>query len=182
VEHLLRDIKDTSAGTLSQRITNQLTSLRGLHSQLREIYDYLEQVCDNKLPINHQIIYLLQDVFNLLPDVTLQSFVKAVYVKTNDQQLVLYVAALVRSIIALHNLINNKVQNRDAEKNEGKDSGKKGDGKDKKKDDAKDKKKDEGTEKDKDKKKDKDGSAKTDDAKTDSKDTKDTTPKSAKKK
>lgn len=37
------------------------------------------------LPINHQIIYQLQDVFNLLPDVELQSFVKSVYVKTNDQ-------------------------------------------------------------------------------------------------
>ena len=35
--------------------------------------------------------------------------------------LVVYIAALIRSIIALHNLINNKIQNRDAEKNEGKE-------------------------------------------------------------
>ena len=55
------------------------------------------QVGAGTLPVNHQIVYLLQDVFNLLPDVTLQSFVRAVYVKTNDQQLVLYVAALVRA-------------------------------------------------------------------------------------
>ena len=74
-----------------------------------------------KLPINHQIIYQLQDVFNLLPDVNFTNFVKSVYVKTNDQMLVVYLASLIRSIIALHNLINNKVQNRDAEKNEGKD-------------------------------------------------------------
>ena len=33
--------------------------------------------------------------------------------------LVVYLAAMIRSIIALHNLINNKIQNRDAEKNEG---------------------------------------------------------------
>ena len=45
-------------------------------------------VVDEKLPINHQIIYQLQDVFNLLPDVQLQEFVKSVYVKTNDQMLV----------------------------------------------------------------------------------------------
>ncbi|CAG2061702.1 unnamed protein product [Timema podura] len=32
VEHLLRDIKDTTVGTLSQRITNQLLGLKGLHS------------------------------------------------------------------------------------------------------------------------------------------------------
>jgi len=185
VEHLLRDIKDTSAGTLSQRVTNQLMGLRGLHSQLREIHTYLEEVCDDKLPINHQIIYLLQDIFNLLPDVTLQSFVQAVFIKTNDQQLVLYVAALVRSILALHNLINNKVQNRDAERNEGKEPTKKGDAKtdnkDKKKDDGKEKKKDESSEKDK-ASKTKEGT-KNDSAKTDSgKDSKDSASKPAKKK
>jgi len=155
VEHLLRDIKDTSVGTLSQRITNQLAGLRGLHAQLRDIHDYLEQVGAGTLPVNHQIVYLLQDVFNLLPDVTLQSFVRAVYIKTNDQQLVLYVAALVRAILALHNLINNKLTNRDAERNEGKEKEKKKDeAKDKKKDEEKDKKKDDGAGKDKDKKKD----------------------------
>jgi len=184
VEHLLRDIKDTTAGTLSQRITNQLMGLRGLHSQLDEIYAYLEQVCDDKLPINHQIIYLLEDIFNLVPDVTLQSFVQAVFIKTNDQQLVLYVAALVRSILALHNLINNKVQNRDAERNEGKEATKKGDaaktdGKDKKKDDGKDKKKDESLEKDKTSKS-KEGS-KNDSTKTE-KDLKDSASKPPKKK
>lgn len=45
VEHLLRDIKDTTVGTLSQRITNQLLGLKGLHEQIREIRDYLLQVC-----------------------------------------------------------------------------------------------------------------------------------------
>ena len=119
VEHLLRDIKDTSVGTLSQKISNQLMGLKGLLLQLKDIHSYLVKVASNKLPINHQIIYLLQDVFNLLPDVSLQSFVKPMYVTTNDQLLVVYLSALVRSVIALHNLINNKVQNRDTEKNEG---------------------------------------------------------------
>ncbi|ESO06918.1 hypothetical protein HELRODRAFT_98827 [Helobdella robusta] len=152
VEHLLRwDIKDTSVGTLSQRITNQLTGLRGLKMQLGEIHSYLEKVCSGTMPINHQIIYLLQDVFNLLPDINLQSFVRSVYVTTNDQLLVVYISALIRSIIALHNLINNKVQNRDSEKNEGaKDS------KDKKKDDDK-----KGAKKDKKDEK-KDGASKSD--------------------
>lgn len=45
VEHLLRDIKDTTVGTLSQRITNQLLGLKGLHSQMKDIRDYLVQVC-----------------------------------------------------------------------------------------------------------------------------------------
>ncbi|XP_060602275.1 26S proteasome non-ATPase regulatory subunit 7-like [Ruditapes philippinarum] len=121
VEHLLRDIKDTTVGTLSQRITSQLMGLKGLHAHAQDINSYLQKVSSGQLPINHQIIYQLQDVFNLLPDVNLQQFVKAMYVKTNDQMLVVYLASLIRSVIALHNLINNKIQNRDAEKNEGKD-------------------------------------------------------------
>lgn len=47
--------------------------------------------------------------------------------------LVVYLASMVRSIVALHNLINNKITNRDAE-----ESGKKDDAKDKKEKDNKD--------------------------------------------
>ncbi|XP_013391039.1 26S proteasome non-ATPase regulatory subunit 7-like [Lingula anatina] len=155
VEHLLRDIKDTTVGSLSQRITNQLMGLKGLLSQLQDIQNYIEKVNQGQLPINHQIVYMLQDIFNLLPDVTLQDFVKSMYVKTNDQMLVLYLSSMIRSIIALHNLINNKLQNRDAEKNEGKDS----------KDEKKDKEKKEGEGKDADKK----DKSKKEEKKTDSK-------------
>jgi 26S proteasome regulatory subunit N8 len=125
--------------------------LKGLHSKLREIHNYLEQVSMGKLPINHQIIYQLQDVFNLLPDVHLHEFVKSLYVKTNDQMLVVYVAALIRSVLALHNLINNKIQNRDAEKNEGKEKEKKKEEKADKDEKDKDKKDDKDKEKSKDK-------------------------------
>jgi len=119
VEHLLRDIKDTTLGTLSQRVTNQLMGLKGLNDQINQIRSYLDSVIAGKLPINHSIIYLLQDIFNLLPDATNDVFVKSTMVKTNDQMLVVYLASLVRSVIALHNLINNKITNRDAEKKEG---------------------------------------------------------------
>jgi len=140
VEHLLRDIKDTTVGTLSQKITNQLMGLKGLEMKLKDMHTYLEQVVDGKLPMNHQISYLLQDIFNLLPDVTNPQFVKSINVNTNDQMLVVYTASLIRSIIALHNLINNKINNKEAEKREG---SKKEESKDKdKKDDKDDKSKD----------------------------------------
>lgn len=90
------------------------------------------QVGNGELPLNHQIVYQLQDILNLLPDVTTDNFTETMYVKTNDQMLVVYLASMVRSIIALHNLINNKLTNRDAEE------GKKEDGKDKKDKDSKD--------------------------------------------
>jgi 26S proteasome regulatory subunit N8 len=44
VEHLLRDVKDTTVGTLSQRITAQLLGLKGLLKQVRHIHEYLDQV------------------------------------------------------------------------------------------------------------------------------------------
>lgn len=157
VEHLLRDIKDTTVGSLSQKVTNQLLGLKGLNLQIRDIKNYLLKVGSGKLPINHQIVYQLQDILNLLPDVAHDQFMDSLYIKTNDQMLVVYLASLVRSIIALHNLINNKLTNRDAE--EGKKDA-----------DAKDKK-----EKDKDAKKDdkdaskKDGADKTEKGKSDEK-------------
>ena len=116
VEHLLRDIKDTTYGTLSQRITNQLNGLKGLMSNMESIRSYLDKVVAGQLPINHSIIYLMQDILNLMPNTGTESFVKASFVKTNDEMLVVYLASLVRSVIALHNLINNKITNRDAEK------------------------------------------------------------------
>lgn len=55
--------------------------------------------------------------------------------------LVVYLASLIRSVVALHNLINNKISNRDAEKKEGqeKEEGKKEKKDDKEKKDEKDK-------------------------------------------
>merc|ERR1711892_416663 len=134
VEHLLRDIKDTTVGTLSQKITNQLMGLKGLEIKLKDMHRYLQQVVDGKLPMNHQITYLLQDIFNLLPDVTNPQFIKSINGNTNDQMLVVYTASLIRSIIALHNLINNKINNKEVEK---KELGKKDDKDSKKKTDAK---------------------------------------------
>lgn len=111
VEHLLRDIKDNAVGTLSTRVNNQLNSVKGLQTRLEDIRDYLQKVVAGQLPVNHQIIYNLQDIFNLLPNLQTQEMVKSFSVKTNDQLLVIYLSSLIRAVIALHNLINNKIEN-----------------------------------------------------------------------
>jgi len=59
--------------------------------------------------------YLLQNVLNLLPDMEVNDFVSAMTAKTSDQMLVVYLSALVRATIALHNLINNKISNKKEE-------------------------------------------------------------------
>jgi 26S proteasome regulatory subunit N8 len=121
VEHLLRDIRDVAVGTLSTRVTNQLQSLQGLHLRLRDIGAYLQKVLDKQLPVNHAILGNLQDVFNLLPNLsTPQSDVKsgsgelahAMSIKTNDQLMAIYLSSLIRAITAFHDLIENKIQNR----------------------------------------------------------------------
>ncbi|KAL3650240.1 26S proteasome non-ATPase regulatory subunit 7 A [Castilleja foliolosa] len=118
VEHLLRDVKDTTISTLATEVTGKLAALKGLDARLKEIRSYLDLVIDGKLPLNHEILYHLQDVFNLLPNLNVSELVKAFAVKTNDMMLVIYLSSLIRSVIALHNLINNKMLNKEHEKAE----------------------------------------------------------------
>lgn len=148
VEHLLRDIRDQAAGDLSIKITNQLKSLQGLQLKLRDIVNYLEKVSVGKLPVNNTILGKLQEVFNLLPNLTgtdeLQQaqsqgqsqtqaqaredadnvaestnpIATAFTVKTNDELMVIYISSLVRSIIAFHDLIENKIENKKLEEKE----------------------------------------------------------------
>ncbi|XP_022966548.1 26S proteasome non-ATPase regulatory subunit 7 homolog A-like [Cucurbita maxima] len=118
VAHLLRDVKDATISTLATEVSGKLTALKGLDSSLREIRSYLDLVVDEKLPINHEILYYLQDVFNLLPNLNVADLVKAFSVKTNDMLLVMYLSSLIRSVIAHHNLIRNKMLNKEHEKAE----------------------------------------------------------------
>ncbi|KAK0239494.1 maintenance of mitochondrial structure and function-domain-containing protein [Armillaria nabsnona] len=108
VEHLLRDIKDSTTTTLATRVAEQLASLRGLQSRMSDVQKYLVEVAAGKMPVNHQIIYHLQDALNLLPNlsdpITTQSFASS----TNDELLVVYMSSLLRAVIALHALVDNK--------------------------------------------------------------------------
>jgi 26S proteasome regulatory subunit N8 len=75
------------------------------------------------MPVNHQIVYHLQDALNLLPDlsdpISTQSFASS----TNDQLLVVYISSLLRAVIALHALVDNKATIGRAELEEGGGSG-----------------------------------------------------------
>lgn len=117
----MRDIRDVAVGTLSTRVTNQLQSLQGLHLRLRDIGAYLQKVLDGQLPVNHAILGNLQDVFNLLPNLSTPErdakggsgdLSYAMGVKTNDQLMAIYLSSLIRAITAFHDLIENKIQNR----------------------------------------------------------------------
>ena len=71
--------------------------LKGLNQKLQDMKAYLEkvqskflfldyqiwisQVVAGELPMNHEITYQLQDIFNLLPDVTNPVFVRSLQVQ-----------------------------------------------------------------------------------------------------
>ena len=146
MEHLLRDIRDVAVGTLSTRITSQLQSLQGLHLRLQDIGRYLQKVLDGDLPVNHAILGNLQDVFNLLPNLSTPKappkdlpsmngmvnggvgisggisenteLARAMSIKTNDQLMSIYLSSLIRAITAFHDLIDNKVQNKRTQEDE----------------------------------------------------------------
>lgn len=60
VEHLLRDVKDTTISTLANQVTQKLGSLKGLAARLQEVEAYLQNVQSGRMPVNHRIIYQLQ--------------------------------------------------------------------------------------------------------------------------
>lgn len=116
VEHLLRDVKDATISTLASDVSDKLQALHGLKSRLEEIQEYMTMVIDGKLPINHDILGYLQDIFNLLPNMNVEALSRAIAVKTNDMSLAIYVSSMIRSILALHKLIDNKERLLHAEK------------------------------------------------------------------
>lgn len=108
VEHLLRDVKDATISTLSTDVAAKLQAMRGLISRMLEIQEYMSLVLDGTLPVNHGIMELLQEIFNLLPNMSVEALSKSLAVKSNDMMQVIYLSSLIRSILALHKLIDNK--------------------------------------------------------------------------
>ncbi len=51
----------------------------------------------------------------MLPNLKVDSVVKNFSVKTNDYMHVVYVSTLIRSVVSLHNLINNKIATKEIE-------------------------------------------------------------------
>ena len=118
VEHLLRDVNDPTVSTLASQIKHKMTGLTALRSRLAEMKAYLEAVVAEKIPANNQILYNCQAIFNLMPNLNQDALVESMLVKTNDYHLAVYCASLVRCIIALHELVNNKIQNKRLEEEE----------------------------------------------------------------
>lgn len=110
VEHLLRDINDPTVSTVASLIKGKMAGLATLTEKLVECKDYLQDCVDNNKPVNAEIVANLQTILNLLPNLNTPELVKSMIVKTNDMHMAIYLASLIRSVIALHDLVNNKIR------------------------------------------------------------------------
>mmetsp|Transcript_24684 Transcript_24684/g.51914 ORF Transcript_24684/g.51914 Transcript_24684/m.51914 type:complete len:355 (+) Transcript_24684:24-1088(+) len=137
VEHLLRDINDPTVSTVANLVKAKLSGLSTLTEKLVEMKDYLTAVSEGRMKANSDIIANMQAIVNLLPNLNVEELVRSMLVKNNDMHMVIYLSALIRCVIALHDLVLNKIAYNDEE----------GDGfgevKDKKKDSGEEKKEEE---------------------------------------
>ena len=116
-------------------MTQKLGALKGLTARLSEVDGYLQNVLSGRLPVNHRIIYQLQDIFNLLPNLNVAEMIQAFAVKTNDMMLAIYLASIIRAIVALHNLVDNRLLNKEKERKHEEEAKKKEEEKAKEKED-----------------------------------------------
>ena len=96
VEHLLRDINDPSTSTLAGTIKHKLSALVGLKESLEEMRDYLQKVVKGEMEPNNEIMYNVQSIFNLLPNLNVDTLSKAFVQHSNDVHLVMYVFMILR--------------------------------------------------------------------------------------
>mmetsp|Transcript_66076 Transcript_66076/g.190676 ORF Transcript_66076/g.190676 Transcript_66076/m.190676 type:complete len:331 (-) Transcript_66076:13-1005(-) len=109
VEHLLRDINDPTVSTVASLINGKMAGLTTLTEKLVECKDYLESCVKGDQKVNPDIVANLQTILNLLPNLNTEEMVRSILIKTNDMHMAIYLSALIRSVIAIHDLINNKI-------------------------------------------------------------------------
>lgn len=102
VEHLLRDIHDPTVSTCAAQLQAKLSGLVTLHEKLVDCRDYLR---DTPTP-NPEILGNLQRILALLPVTDSRSLL----IQSNDMHLSMYLGSLIRTVIALHDLLNNKIK------------------------------------------------------------------------
>ncbi|OII74830.1 26s proteasome regulatory inactive JAB domain-containing protein [Cryptosporidium ubiquitum] len=114
VEHLLRDLKNTSTSSLVSQISDTINSCKILISKLQESKIYFNDIIEGKIPPNHGIVSIFQDIFNLLPDSSEPEIISAFSNRYADMILTIYGMSCLRSVLSMHDLVNNVSENRTA--------------------------------------------------------------------
>jgi 26S proteasome regulatory subunit N8 len=133
VEHLLRDIHDPTISTIASMIQEKVVGLQTLHSKLLVCQQYIQSCISQSTTttnadgtttttttnaksvaqINPTILSNLQTIISLLPNtiaITDQLHHRSMMQQTNDMYMSMYIAALIRTVMAIHDLINNQIK------------------------------------------------------------------------
>jgi 26S proteasome regulatory subunit N8 len=110
VEHLIRELKDLNMDSLQNKLQNKVQSLVALRGKISTISQYLEDVSTGRRKSDQQITFALQRIMAKLPKVLSTEMKNALAAKVNENYLNLYVAGIVKSVIAIHNLLNNRIR------------------------------------------------------------------------
>lgn len=108
IEHLLRDVTDSTITNLSAQIQERELSLQHLSSILTQIEDYLADVANGSLPMSEDVLGVLQELIGLQPEIFMQKTSTAMNRYTNDQAISTFLAALGRLIGAIHVVVVNR--------------------------------------------------------------------------
>ena len=117
VEFLLRDINESTKTSINELAHNKVTSVKAMIQRLTEIKAYLLNVVNKRIVPNPLIINNIQEIFNFLPNFETEEIIKSLSNQTNDNYLVLYLGSIVKTIVSLHKLINNKNMIQEEERN-----------------------------------------------------------------
>ena len=110
VEHLIRELKDLNMDSLQNKLNNKVQSLVALRGKIQIISKYLEDVSTGRRKQDQQIIFALQRIMAKLPKVVSAEMKHALAAKVNENYLNLYISGIVKSVVAIHNLLNNRIR------------------------------------------------------------------------
>lgn len=118
VEHLVREIKDLNMDSLKSRLGDKVNSLLALERKVGVIRGYLDDVLEGKRKLDKDIVKILQEIMSKLPKVMNEDFKREMSCKLNDNYLNLYVSSIVKNVINVHNLLNNRIKGIEEVKND----------------------------------------------------------------
>ena len=111
VEHLVREIKDLNMDTLKTKLNNKAASLLALERKIGTIVKYIEDVIADRRKPDPQILLVLHEIISRLPKTMSADFKKTLSENVNDNYLTLFTSSLVKGVIGVHSLLNNRIKN-----------------------------------------------------------------------
>ena len=110
VEHLLREIRDLDMDSLRTRLSQKVTSLLALEKKVALITNYLDEVVAGRRKSDKQINLTLHEIMSRLPKLMSPELRAAMSARMNDNYLSIYVTSLVKGVISIHQLLNNRIK------------------------------------------------------------------------